>query len=413
MQKTRLLPFLGSFLLLLLKRKNFRKFIYVLHIREDMPNHSELQLPDGWLRLETPLTVAVKRLYSFITQEDVSPNQDVRRSVFYAGGGECPDSTLSINISVQPAGIDVEYTRKPSDMVIVSEGDRILRIDENIIVRRGKGAVQGIEGAFLLSKETGFICVSDREPLLGGLGSLGAEEVSARLMRMYTEALFSQAQAAVALDGIAALPVEMMGGFRGVVRKLNLAQIGGFNDLRGNPYSPEFFQSNIVSALIECYPRISCVDYDNLYIIGRSLLIDCGDRSVLEAIVKNGDDRGRKTVDACADSYAKNAGRMSVYEHNDALSLVERVFPESGSVYLYSLDEGVVSRIASSFLFQQREKARTSVEGGWLVLGSRGLRISFLGRPAEPEFDSQKSLYDRNRGSIERGNSVKGLLDEF
>ncbi len=327
---------------------------------------------------------------------------------------EVTDNGYRILISVFPAGVEIEYRAAPSESRESDEHGLVTRVDEVMTFRGSDFGPKQIRGAVVISLDEGGIVLADDEPLLEGVDSTPLGEVSSLMLRYYSEALFEQCRAAVSKDSLDLLPAELVSGMPAVRRKMNLAHIGRFNDAAGTPYSPANFRDIILPVMLECYPTIGRVDYDRLFIVDRSLLIDCGDCSVLEDVVRNGHSGGGEYIGKCVEAYSRNTSRMSVYEHDNALiTLAEKVFPDSASVYVYPLSQGLVKRLSDFYLFRPEVRMRNYVERGWTVVDDRGLRMHFLGRTAEQEFAEQKSRYDSQREEREGAVRMERILEEF
>jgi hypothetical protein len=255
---------------------------------------------------------------------------------------------------------------------------------------------------------------SKDDHLFRDVAQLSSGGIFPMLVRAYAGALLSQASAVVGVESLAKLPVEVISGVNGLRRKINLGRIERFDDESGARYLQKSFEDMIIPALVKCYPKIGLVEYDHLYLMSGSLLVDCKGRQLLEAIVRNGDAKMHESVDACRISYLPNLGKIDVYEHDcDPVRLVEHVFPGSGLVYYATEQRGLVSRILSHYAVNHQGEFEASIDGGKLELGSRKLKIGFLGEVALSEFDKHEGECGPDKEKRLTASSIRSALREL
>jgi hypothetical protein len=95
-------------------------------------------LPDTWVSIRTLHLVAFNKLYDIISKEGVSLNQAVQRresdvSAVLSGSS----GSYSLDILVDPIGVEVSYVRMPAESRIADDGATLTRIDERLTVRYG------------------------------------------------------------------------------------------------------------------------------------------------------------------------------------------------------------------------------------------------------------------------------------
>lgn len=376
------------------------------------------------------------------------------------------DNLHSIVFCVEPLGVQIRYSRQVVQGG-AAEGEGVRVVKETVVFNGSHSQEKMVNNEFRISEITGDLLEPDRDIACSyGDSSGDSDDLSALMLRYYLEVCFDQTAGSMERSGVISHPAEIITGVKGVRRKLNLAHVEEFNDPGGEPYTRTTFEDIVIPAITDVYYKISFVGYDRLFILERGILLDCGDCSVLEDIVGGAKDSGKnldfgmseegvsqesasqegvsqervreeevfrdgagisdvdhgereqvKFMDIDSyfrfrESYYANRGRMSVYEHeNDFIYLFEGLFPDSGSVYIYTQDREIVNRLFN-YAFQRRAKEHTRVDGGWLVFDDKGLRISFLGDKAESEFERlTESMYEAKLPNLRKGRIVSDILD--
>jgi len=365
------------------------------------------------------------------------------------------DMVHSEEVSVFPLDINIIYRRRVPASRDSPEHGMLSRVDERIDM-----SVPGVDGrslsnSYLLSQETGDLVYDSTEPLMEGLVNTPMDDVLPLLFHSYMAFAVGQMKSAAASGGIPRVAAKTIRGVDGIVRKINLSRLTECNDLEGNPFTLTTFEDMVVPALQLSVPQISLVRHDKLYVIDRSFLVDCGDSSLLEEIadrrkgagVSRRDEmsfsalRDSKGVlealpvgsavsassgssgspdsmdsawalrEACTECYNAHRDRMWVYLHNNAVvRLIDRVFPKSGLVYVYTDVPGIVDQICDFYGFKRESKVNTRFGESWLSLEDRGLEMSFIGGVGESEYQRRRVQWEEGHDT---GRNVTRMLDEF
>jgi hypothetical protein len=370
-----------------------------------MPSDNAAKLPRDWWTMDIGLLRTLNALY-----------KDIRR--FHSRGGTVLDQVVQrretfedgahhVSIQVLPLGVGLEYSAVSSE----PHGD-VARVDERLVIScPGTAANKEVLDAHLISLDDGGVWLGQQHPLLVGAPRAGAEARSL-LMRTYAEFIFNQAADASRVEGAQDFPVELMLDVTGVKRRLGLASISSFGDPEGRPYDAKAIDDLVVSVLKDHSVVMGSVDYDKLYIYDGDRLIDCGGKSVLrgiEAALTNGE-----RAAAVRAAYGQNKSGMCLYEHEDAaIRIVERIFPESGSVFVYSMVDDLMKRLFNFYLFHSKGESAAVVKDDWLVLKARDLSICFIGTEADKERGTQMERYSRHADELNASINIADLMGDF
>ncbi|MBW2971669.1 hypothetical protein KY359_01410 [Candidatus Woesearchaeota archaeon] len=382
-----------------------------------MPDDINKQIsPEGWLmgytsHLLKKLNSLYANLIRWHSMGGGNPDQVVQRRDSVSRSDE-GDPVHSISLLVSPLGIDISYERRPGDSRPWL-GAEITRVDERVVIRGDGFGEAELKSSYTLHDDGGKTSDTDEE-LLEGMPVLSPSDISVLLLKYYASAALGQTRAALKSKGVAPLPVEIVFGVEGVRRKLNLASIDRFNNPQGVPYTADGFEKIILPALIECYAGVSHHRYDRLFILDSSILVDCGDHSLLEKIVKNGSSDADERIARSRSAYHEHSKQMHVYEHDNAVIwIVEKLFPESGSVYLHTMRDGFVERLFNCYVLPAKSMSRTTVHPSHLSMDDRGLNIYFTGELAEAEFLRLSQEYHDQREMLEKERNILQVLDLF
>ncbi len=237
----------------------------------------------------------------------------------------------------------------------------------------------------------------------GEIGDLTEEVMSA-----YLNVLFEQVISSFGAEGVLNLTAENM-DLHNIHRRISLSHVERFLDSKGEMYGIDRFINRILDVMTENFLKIQPVLYDRFYMYGRSLLIDCGGHDIISGVGSKDYDSQDELRVALGLVFSGQLDTLCVYEHGDAaITLVDKVFPDSGDVFMYPMVEGVVRRLFSCYALRSNPSAH--IDQGWLVFDGRDLRIQFLGRIGEAEFREQAAEYVRQRPVLDASRMMTDLL---
>ena len=281
-------------------------------------------------------------------------------------------------------------------------------IRETLVIKGSSAAPREMSNMYVLLPD-GSICTDDSHPLLSNQQKKDLVMRPSDAPSDYLGVLFEQVVAHFSVGGVVIPSAEMLEIPR-LGRRINLSHIGLFDDSEGNDYQEDVIDELVLRIMDENYLKISNVRYDRLYVYDRSILIDCGGYEVISEVVDADYADKHALKSGLADSYARSKDVLCVYEHEDAaITLVDKIFPDSGDVFLYPLAKGVVDRLFSCYIFRSRPVAH--VDRGWMVFDDRNLNIQFLGKIGEDEFRRQVAEYIRLRTALDASKTVGQLLE--
>ncbi|MBN1544296.1 hypothetical protein JW898_02425 [Candidatus Woesearchaeota archaeon] len=374
----------------------------------------------SWIHYDSDLLRAVKHFEGVLrrchSMRGGSPDQVIQlvEEPSELGDEQC------IHIFVEPLGVELTYIRELSESrVDPLRKETITRVDEVVLIG-GQSAplFNPLKNSYLVHEDGGFIATSE-DPLLDEAVRTPRESFISVMMQQYLDASLAQTRAQLVKKGIVSLPVENFSGVPGVRRRVNLRGIDKRYDAEGRHYRSDDLKNLILRTMKDLYSSVSHIWYDKLYILERFLLVDCGDHSVLEGIAGDVAESNGGRFARCDEFYRDYAGRMSVYEHDDAvIRLVERIFPESGSVYLYVHEQGFIQRIFNCYVVQAKGMVPASVNPDHLRIGRRNsntqLNLHFIGEVAEAEYSLLKKGYDPSKREVVRQESqIDRFLDDM
>lgn len=321
------------------------------------------------------------------------------------------DTGRSLKVSIFPADVELEYDSRAvddDDKVVVSIDDAPSRVPTLAHPSDSPTCVReriSVRGSSTSSRE--FVNEYVMEPD-GTIHGDGVGDMTGDVMSAYLDVLFEQVISYFGAEGVINPTAGNM-DIPNIRRRISLSHVENFMDSKGEPYSIDRFMKRIVDAASESCLKVGQVRYDRLYLYGTSLLIDCGGHDLIKDAVPEGGEDVAALDAGLREAFSGNLDRMCIYEHADAaITLVDRVFPDSGDVFMYPLVEGVVKRLFNCYALRPNPSAR--VDSGWLVFDDRDLRIQFLGSIGEAEFREQAAEYVRQRPSLEASRMVAGIL---
>ncbi|MBU2560792.1 MAG: hypothetical protein KKD17_00705 [Nanoarchaeota archaeon] len=375
----------------------------------------------SWTHYDSDLLRAVKQFEAVLrrchSMGGGNPDQVIQlvEELSELGGDQC------VHLFVEPLGVELTYIRELSDSRFdPARKETITRVDETALIG-GQSAplFEPIRNSFLVHEDGGFVANS-KDPLFEKVTLTPRDSFISLMMKQYLESSLAQTSAQLDKKGIVSLPVEVISGVPGVRRRMNLEGIDKRHDAEGKPYRSEVLKNLVLQAMKETYSSVSHTWYDKLYLLDRFLLVDCGDHSVLEGIAggvaaeSNGERFAR-----CDEAYDHYAGRMSIYEHDDAvIRLVDMIFPESGSVYLYVREQGFIQRIFNCYVVQAKGRVPAVVNPGHLRLEGRKLDkhldLHFIGSVADEEYSLLRKGDDPlRREAIRQEEQIDTFLEDI
>lgn len=321
------------------------------------------------------------------------------------------DKGHRIKVRIFPSDVEIEYDSE----TVVEEDTVFASIDD--ISANVPTLMQEVDTSTLVDELISIRGSSARERQFrnrysirpdGSMEGKGVGDITADVMSAYFNVLFEQVISSFGAEGVLNLTAENI-GLPNIKRRISLSHVENFMDSKGETYSLDRFVNRILDVMTENFIKIQPVLYNRFYMYGRSLLIDCGSHDLISDVASQdfgSQDELRVALDLV---FSGQLDTLCVYEHDDAaITLVDKVFPDSGDVFMYPMVEGVVRRLFSCYALRSNPSAH--IDQGWLVFDGRDLRIQFLGNIGEAEFREQAAEYVRQRPVLEASRMMTDLL---
>jgi hypothetical protein len=299
-------------------------------------------------------------------------------------------------IDVWPVGVKLTYMVLPSNISSRTEADgsKTQLLNERVLIAVSDKEYTEVCSAFLAPGNDKIPLTEDDE-LLQGVRRDDPKDV----YRAYEQAWQEVIMAGLQKGGKPEISAEV--NLPGADYRINLDLIYKFDGDKRIP-SKKRVQDIIFPTLEACVSEVSYdKEYDKLFILGDSYLIDCGDSSLFADITDKKDEdvtenevtgNGGKLKEAVAKCVEKNKEHISYYSYDGSLCpLIEHEFPDTGLVYVCTKEEGLVKKIFDAYVAGSKAGLTARVDQGRLVF-SNGLRMSFIGE-ADEEFQHQEEPY--------------------